>query len=318
MANARTVLALLTIAAGSILLGLALGSTNLVANLLHNTTSATDWQILWELRLPRVLTAFGAGCLLAIAGALMQVLLRNPLADPYVLGISGGAGISVLISLLLGIGIAWRPVFAFIGAALAMSILALLARRVSSWEPSRLIVLGAVMSSFWMAIINVLLILSPNPSLYSLLFWLIGDLTNDSAPVLLCLGALFACALGMRLGPHLDVLQLNQDHARALGLNTTLAELLTYLAAALLTAIAVSFAGGIGFIGLIVPHGIRLLGWRRHRWLLPASALLGGSLLTVADTLGRTLAAPIQLPAGIFTAMIGAPLLLYLLRARAT
>ncbi|SIT72747.1 iron complex transport system permease protein [Ectothiorhodosinus mongolicus] len=269
--------------------------------------------LIWELRLPRVLAAFVTGGLLAMAGALMQVLLRNPLADPYVLGLSGGAAVGALLSMLAGWGFMAISGSAFVGALLSAIIVFGLAHGTGSWTPTRLLLTGVVVAAGWGALISFLLAITPSPSLPGMLFWLMGDLSHarGSGPAFVLLAAVMLVALPM--GRHLNVLARGPLQAAALGVNVRPLEWGIYVVAALLTASAVTLAGAVGFVGLIVPHMLRLVLGNDQRIILPASALLGGILLTLADTAARTVIAPQQLPVGVITALLGVPVFLYLL-----
>ena len=272
-----------------------------------------------KLRVPRALAAWLTGAMLALAGCLMQVLLRNPLADPYILGVSGGAACAALIGITLGIGVAWLPPLAFAGAMLAMITVFGLARGSGAWSTTRLLLTGVVLAAGWGALISLILALSPDNSLRGMLFWLMGDLSLASMPVwsLVLFGVVFT--LTMLRARSLNVLAMGETTARLLGEDSIRLQWLVYLLASLLTAAAVAMAGSIGFVGLIIPHMMRLLIGSDHRLLLPAATLFGGSFLLLADTLARTLLAPQQLPVGVITALTGVPLFLVLLnRARLT
>lgn len=274
-------------------------------------------QVLWELRLPRVLAAFLTGGLLALAGALMQVLLRNPLADPYVLGVSGGAASGALTALLLGLGGVWIEGAAFAGALVTLLLVFSLAHGRGGWTSTRLLLTGVVVAAGWGAVIGLLLSLSPDGSLRGMLYWLMGDL-GQARPGPWSLAALLLGLLAsLALARPLNLLAGGALQAAALGVEVRRLRHLVYLIASLLAAAAVTLAGSVGFVGLVTPHLLRLAGARDHRLLLPASVLLGGSLLTLADTLSRSLLAPRQLPVGVITALIGVPLFLYLLRREA-
>lgn len=270
-----------------------------------------------ELRLPRALTAFAVGGLLAVAGALMQVLLRNPLADPYILGVSGGAAVGALGSLLAGMAGFWVSGSAFAGALVSMLIVFVLAHGRGGWTPTRLLLTGIVVAFGWGALISFMLVLSDDASLRGMLFWLMGDLSYRGRGWLplavLCLGLL----AWLPFARHLNVLARGETLAEALGIAVRPFSIAIYISASLFTAIAVTEAGAIGFVGLVIPHMLRLVSGGDHRSLLPGAALAGGSLLMLADTLARSVAAPQQLPVGVVTAAIGVPLFLYLLnRAR--
>jgi iron complex transport system permease protein len=260
------------------------------------------------------LTAFAVGGLLAVAGALMQVLLRNPLGDPYVLGVSGGAATAVLVAMLLSLPVAWHAPLAGAGALVSTLLVFGLARGVSNWRGDRLLLTGIVIAAGWSAVISFVLSISPGQRLPGMLFWLMGDLGDATEPDVPLLVLVILLPLLLLRARDLDIATRGMLQASALGVDTRRLRLELYFAGAVLTAAAVSTAGAIGFVGLIVPHMVRRLGGGDHRVLLPTSALLGGSLLLLADTAARTLLSPIQLPVGILTALLGVPLFLFLLR----
>ncbi|HKS93156.1 MAG TPA: iron ABC transporter permease [Gammaproteobacteria bacterium] len=270
-----------------------------------------------ELRLPRAVTAFSVGGLLALAGALMQVLLRNPLADPYILGVSGGAAVGALLSLLFGLAGYWASGSAFLGALMSMLIVFVLAHGRGGWTPTRLLLTGIVVAFGWGAAISVLLVLSDNASLRGMLFWLMGDLSYRSGGWLALVVVIVGLAACLPFARHLNVLARGETLAEALGVAVRPFSIAIYIVASLFTAVAVTEAGAIGFVGLVIPHLLRLVSGSDHRTLLPGAVLAGGSLLMLADTLARTVVAPEQLPVGVVTAAIGVPVFLYLLnRAR--
>ncbi|MDE2139702.1 MAG: iron ABC transporter permease [Gammaproteobacteria bacterium] len=270
-----------------------------------------------ELRLPRAVTAFSVGGLLALAGALMQVLLRNPLADPYILGVSGGAAVGALLSLLFGLAGYWVSGSAFLGALISMLIVFVLAHGRGGWTPTRLLLTGIVVAFGWGAAISLLLVLSDNASLRGMLFWLMGDLSYRSGGWLALVVVIVGLAACLPFARHLNVLARGETLAEALGVAVRPFSIAIYIVASLFTAVAVTEAGAIGFVGLVIPHLLRLVSGSDHRTLLPGAVLAGGSLLMLADTLARTVVAPEQLPVGVVTAAIGVPVFLYLLnRAR--
>lgn len=270
-------------------------------------------QVILQLRLPRALGAFSCGALLAMAGVLMQVLLRNPLADPYVLGISGGAAVATLLAMLTGAGGWWLTGSAFAGALLSMLIVFGLAQGRGSWSSTRLLLTGVVIAAGWGALVSFILAISPERNLHGMLFWLMGDLTYVQSiwPAVIVL--LAGLVITMVFARRLNVLLHGAMQASALGVEVKKLRWFIYVCASLLTATAVTTAGTIGFVGLIVPHLVRLTGVTDHRWLLPGSALLGGCLLVVADTVARVIMAPQQLPVGVIMALLGVPLFLFLL-----
>jgi len=271
--------------------------------------------IITELRLPRALAAFATGALLAQAGALMQVLVRNPLADPYILGVSGGAATAVLVGMLLGfsssVGLTG---LAFIGALVAMFLVFIIAHQKGTWTPTRLLLTGVVVAAGWGAAISLILSISPANNLHGMLFWLMGDLSYSSSSAFAFSALLIGLILSLLLSSQLNVLIRGDKLASTLGINLKQLHIKIYILASLLTAAAVVQAGSIGFVGFIVPHLIRLTGITDHRFLLPAATIGGGILVLVADTAARTMIAPQQLPVGIITALIGIPLFLYLLQ----
>ena len=277
--------------------------------------SETAWRIALELRLPRAIAALVTGGLLALAGVLMQVLLRNPLADPYILGLSGGSAAFVLGGMSLGLA-AVLPIelLAFAGALFSMLVVFVLGRGEGPWSTTRLLLTGVVVAAGWGAVISLLLALGDDASLKGMLYWLMGDLGYSALSPwwLLALAGLTA-ALMLR-ARSLNVLAAGETQAALLGESPRQRHAEIYVAASLLTARAVSIAGTVGFVGLIVPHLVRLVVGADHRRLLPISALAGGVFLLLADTLARTVIAPRQLPVGVLTALLGVPLFLLLLR----
>lgn len=266
-----------------------------------------------ELRLPRALTAFGVGGLLAVSGVLMQVLLRNPLAEPYILGSSGGAAVAALLAMMLGLGAAAVDFAAFGGAMAATLLVFSIVQGSGSWTPTRLLLTGVVLAAGFSAATTLLLALSPDQKLRGMLFWLMGDLNYAYAPAQ-SLWLLGVITLGGLLSArHLNVLARGDLQAAIVGLPVSGFRLLVFSVTALATAISVTTVGVIGFIGLVVPHLIRIIAGSDHRIVLPASALAGGVLLVVADTLARTVLAPRQLPVGALTATLGVPLFLILM-----
>lgn len=269
--------------------------------------------LIFDLRLPRSLAAFATGGLLAVAGALMQVLLRNPLADPYVLGLSGGAAVGALSAMLLGLGSAAVSGSAFIGAIVSAITVFGLAHGTGSWTPTRLLLTGVVIAAGWGAVVTFMLAIAPTESLPGMLFWLMGDLAYARSPWPALTTLLALSLLLLPLGRSLNAMARGPLQAAALGVAVKPMEWSIYIAASLLTALAVTTAGSIGFVGLVVPHMLRLILGNDQRLILPACALAGGALLTLADTLARTIIAPEQLPVGVITALLGVPTFLLLL-----
>lgn len=284
---------------------------------LFDSSSGMAHDIIWQLRAPRALAAFACGGLLALAGVLLQALLRNALADSYILGVSGGASLGALGAITLGAGLAMTNAAALTGAIAAIAIVFGVTFRGGQWNVYRLLLSGVVLSAGFAALTSLILVIAPSAQVKGMLFWLMGDLSYAENPraalVLLLMLTLGAVALAARL----DILGLGETKARSLGVSVVALQLMVFFGAALATVAAVMLGGAIGFVGLMMPHAVRLLGVTRHRLLLPLSVLAGGSFLTLADTCARALWAPQQLPVGIFTALIGVPCMLYLLTRRA-
>ncbi|MEO1767137.1 FecCD family ABC transporter permease [Thiobacter aerophilum] len=315
----RILLALAILAPVVALVGLFAGSVSLspaqiLAALLQPERDVAA-HILWELRAPRVAAAFACGALLSVAGLLLQVLVRNPLAEPYVLGIAGGAALGALTAVFFGAAITGVQTAAFAGALVATAAVFLLSGALT-WNPFRLLLTGVVLSAGFGAGVSLLLALAPAADGRGMLFWLMGDLGYATAPVGLWLILVALLGVTFLLARGLDVLAVGELQAQALGVAVRPLQVVLFLAASLATAVVVAQAGPVGFVGLIVPHALRLAGLSGHRWLLPAAALAGGSFLTLADLAARTVAAPQQLPVGVFTALIGVPVLLWLLASR--
>lgn len=322
MHQARTVPLLLALAGATLLGGwfsLETGSVPLSILDAIQQPGSLNAQIFWELRLPRTATAFVTGALLGIAGALMQVLLRNPLADPYILGVSGGASVGALLAILAGASTLLLQSFAFGGALFSTLLVFSLAHGQGNWDTTRLLLTGVVLAAGWGAIISLLLAISPGVQIQGMLFWLMGDLSAAHTPLVGSIVLVLVATLAFMLSTSFNLLAGGELHATALGVETDKLRVTIYVLASLATATAVTQAGNIGFIGLIAPHMLRLAGARDHRVLIPGVILLGGTLLLVADGLSRLVIEPRQLPVGVLTALLGVPLFLFLLyRSRRT
>jgi len=270
-----------------------------------------------ELRVGRALMAFVTGGALALAGVMMQALLRNPLADPYVLGISAGASVGALFALLMLCAAATVDAAAMGGAVTVSLLLYLLARRdmrggvAAEGGTSMLLLTGVIMSSASMALVTLMLSIAPEGRLRSMVFWMIGDLAGAPLRVLPWIVLGVALAYALRNARAMNMLALHAEAAATLGVRVGAVRKGLFFVSAILTASAVTSAGAIGFVGLIVPHACRFAFGPDHRVLVPAAVLGGGSLLVLCDTVARTVVAPTQLPVGAITALIGAPIFLY-------
>jgi iron complex transport system permease protein len=270
---------------------------------------------LLELRLQRAMAGFVTGATLATAGVLMQALLRNPLADPYVLGVSGGAAVGALASILC-FGTLWSVNAGAFGGAFAVAfLLLLLAHRdlrggMVEGNTPILLLTGVIVSAGCSALITLMLSVASDMKMRGMVFWMIGDLSGTQMhwlPLLVLAGVLL---YALRSARAINVLAMHAENAATLGIRVGVLRRGLFVSAALLTASAVASAGSIGFVGLIVPHACRFVLGPDHRLLLPASALVGGTFLVLADTLARTVMAPQQLPVGVVTALIGVPVFL--------
>ena len=287
-----------------------------LVQVLHGRSDSMAATLL-ELRAGRALTAFVTGGALALAGVMMQALLRNPLADPYILGISAGASVGALLALLLMCAAATVDAAALAGAVGVAMLLYLFARRdmrsgaATEGGTSMLLLTGVILSSSCMALVTLMLSIAPEGRLRSMVFWMIGDLAGAPVRALpwIVLGGALLYAL--RSARAMNVVALHADNAGTLGIRVGALRKGLFLVSGLLTASAVTSAGSIGFIGLIIPHACRFAFGPDHRVLIPAAVLGGGSFLVLCDTLARTMVAPTQLPVGAITALIGAPVFLY-------
>ena len=302
----------------SALVCVAFGSIDLSAGEILEAIRSRDnvhWVVLSQLRFPRVLVAFMSGALLAMSGCLLQTLLRNPLADPYIFGISSGASLGVLMSMSFALGVS-ALVGGFIGAAIVVVSVAVLSNAGSGWNPYRLILTGVMVSAGLNAVISLILLLSPPEMMKGMLFWMMGDLTY-AEPRLISVVMFFVILIfSVFYGRGLDVLSLGSERARAIGVSVRRMEVAIYVLAAMASAVVVVEAGAIGFIGLVVPHMVRMIGVWQHQKLVPLAAFVGGAMVAIADTLARSAWAPIQLPVGAITAILGVPILIYLLNRK--
>jgi len=314
----RSLALLVVLAAVVFLTALLVGSSGIgvrrgLAALAGGGDAATR-SVLIAVRLPRVLAAFGVGSLLALSGVLLQALFRNPLADPYVLGVSGGAAVGALLAMIAGLAAVVVQSAAVAGALGAVGVVYLLAR---GGGTPRLLLTGVVLASACGALVAVLLVLADSSRVRGMVFWLAGDLEWAVNPWLSAGAALLAVALAVLVARPLNVLASGELRARTVGLALEGWRTLLFIACAALTALAVVSAGTVGFVGLIVPHAVRLsFRTSDHRIVAPAAALAGGMLLAAADLLARTIASPRQLPVGAIMALVGAPLFVALLRGR--
>ena len=303
--------------AASVLCGLAVGGVRLsLADLWSGAGPAgQEARLIASLRFPRVLLAALVGGSLALAGASLQALLKNPLADPFLLGTSGGAAAGAALATLAGISPLLSPGAAFAGAAVSSAAVASLARRGGRLDLQRLLLAGLIANAFFSAVLLGVFSLASTEAARTMLFWMMGSLADASPAKLAALlpYAIAGAAVLLLSASRLNLFAVGEENAAALGVNTERSKVLVFLASSLLTGAAVAFAGVIGFVGLLVPHAVRAVAGNDQRVLLPLSAIAGAALLVAADATSRAAAAPSELPIGAVTAAIGAPLFAYLL-----
>jgi iron complex transport system permease protein len=275
--------------------------------------------VVFGLRLPRIALGILVGAALATSGASFQALLRNPLADPYVLGVSSGAALGAILSLIAAPHVPGAiQAAAFLGAAATIAVVYLLGRRGGQLDSATLLLAGIVAASFLSAMIMFLMTTLSSRDLRGMAFWLMGDLATPPAANLTWLYLVLIIAVGSiyTTASDLNLILTGEQEARHLGVNVRRVKLVVYVAASLLTGLAVSVSGAIGYVGLLVPHLMRMMFGTDYRLLIPASALGGAILIVLADTLARTVAAPTEFPVGAMTALAGAPVFIYLMRRR--
>lgn len=314
-------IALMSAAVAAVLLGVMFGAAasgpSALVEAWRDPASPTATIIL-QLRLPRVILAFLVGAGLGVSGAVLQALVRNSLADPYLLGLSGGAGLGAVLAIAVAAASAWIvPVAAFVGALLAVALVYRLSVVAGKrLDPRILLLSGVVVGAFAGALMSAIIVLSPADALRNAMLWLLGGFGTASwQSVLIFVGygaAPFLVLLTQ--SRRLDLLSLGEEPAQFLGADVERTKRIVYLSASLLTAVAVAVSGVIGFVGLVIPHAVRLLMGTLHRTLLPAVILAAGAFLVLADLLARTVVAPVDLPVGVVTALIGVPIFATLLR----
>jgi len=286
------------------------------------TWPSTLETIILEIRLPRVILAGLVGAALAIAGATYQGLFRNPLADPYLIGVAQGAALGAVVGFLLpvtwlGVAFSTVPLLAFIGALLSVAVVYALARVGKTLPVTTLILAGVALGALLTAIVSYLIITSPE-EIHGIMFWLMGSFSLSQWSEVKFVLPYIVVGVGVLLiyARSLNVMQLGEEQAQQLGINVEKLKLILLTAATIITAAAVSFVGIIGFVGIIIPHAVRLIWGPDHRFLLPLSVLVGAIFLILADVIARTALAPAEVPIGVITAFCGVPFFLYLLRRR--
>ena len=306
----------------SILIGISVGPikiniSEIITAIFSANSDSTISQIIFEVRLPRILFAVAVGGGLSIAGAVFQSILLNPLAEPYILGISSGGTFGVILSFLLGLSFLGTQIFSFIGAFSVMMLVFVLGKRFGELEPKILLLTGVMVGAFFSALI-LLMITLLNDSLRTAVFWLIGNLSvaeKVNLKIVLPITLIVSFVLILNSNKY-NLLSLGSDTAKQLGVNTNFVRNLTYILTSLMIGTLVSVSGIIGFVGLLIPHVCRMIFGTDNRIVLPASFFVGASYLAIADTIARTIVAPSELPVGAITAVIGAPIFIYLLKKK--
>jgi iron complex transport system permease protein len=284
------------------------------------TWSAATETIIVNIRLPRVVLAGVVGAALGVAGAAYQGLFRNPLADPYLIGVAQGAALGAVVGFLLPwsvAGFSLIPTLAFLGGLLTVAVVYAIAR-VGKTLPITTLILGGVALGAFLGSITTYLMIVSGDRLHGIISWLLGrfSMGNWEQVWIVAPGVIIGVAVIWLHARPLNVMQLDEEQAQQLGINVERVKLILLVAATLITAAAVSFVGTIGFVGIIVPHAVRLIWGPDHRFLLPLTTFAGASFLILADTVARTVLAPTEIPVGVITAFVGAPFFLYLLRQK--
>jgi iron complex transport system permease protein len=312
------------IAAAAILLSLTVGAADVplarIFAVIAGNATDVERSILLDLRLPRALLAALAGGSLALSGAVFQAMLRNPLADPYVLGVSSGAALGAVITTVFTASSVLLPVAALLGALAAIVIVfAISIRAVKRLDPRVLLLAGVIISSFFQAIILLLLTFLDVESFRSAIFWMMGSLATASwrTVILLAVYVLPATLVLYALARPLNLLMSGEETALYLGVRVETVSRIAYFVASVLVGASVAACGAIGFVGLVIPHAVRLAWGNDYRTLLPASLFAGATFLVLSDTVARTIAAPAELPVGVVTALVGVPVFVVLLIRRA-
>ena len=286
----------------------------------YTALTPSEKTIIFSIRLPRVIFAGLVGASLSCAGVIFQALLRNPLADPFILGISGGSAVGAIIGIILGLGSVpfGIPGLAFLGAVLTVVLVFLIGKSDKELNSTTLLLAGVIVNAFFSAVIMFLISISSNADLHNIAFWLMGNLSMVNWTTIAFEGILllFGFAIIYSYARPLNLIVIGEEVAMQLGVNVERTKIVLFLAGSLITGLAVAFSGIIGFVGLVIPHIMRMLFGPDHRLLLPASLLFGASFLIFTDTIARTLIPHSELPVGVITALLGAPYFIYLLRRR--
>ena len=316
------IVAILSISLGTADIGLIKilrGIFGWVSDPVHGWTD-TDRVIVFQVRLPRIILAGIVGATLSVSGVVFQAIFRNPLADPYILGISSGSAVGAILAIISGAGLSFLsiPAASFCGALLTIMLVLGIARTGFRLQTNTLLLAGVIVGSFFSAIIMFLVSITQDERLHSIIFWLMGDLSLSkySEIIIVTPFVIVGCLIIYLHAHHLNLIVTGEETALQLGVEVERVKRLLLITASLITGVVVSVSGVIGFVGLIVPHMMRMVFGSDHRLLLPVSGLFGLSFLVVADTIARIVIAPVELPVGVITAIFGAPFFIYLLRRK--
>lgn len=284
---------------------------------LGSRADSLHYDIVIKLRMPRVLTAILAGASLSVVGTVFQALLKNPLSEPYILGVSSGGALGAIIAITINAQFPGISVFAFAGSLLAFSLVFLFARRYGEIDPTSLLLVGVMINSFFSALI-LLIITFIDQSFRTALFWLMGNLsqTDLQSVMIMFLFFLISTIPFLLMANHLNLISIGDENAKQFGVNTDFLKKFSFIAGSLLVGIVVSYVGIIGFVGLVVPHICRLIFGYDNRIILPTSIFIGAIFMIISDLLSRVIFAPIEIPIGSITAIIGSPIFIFLLRRK--
>lgn len=298
----------------AILIGVSFGPVKMNLNELF---SGKNSEIL-RLRITRVVLGLVAGAGLATAGVIFQGILRNPLAEPYVLGVSSGAGLGAVLALFFKLNIELLPLAAFLGAGLTMLIVYKLAQIQGKVSTQGLLLSGVIVGAVFSSLLLFFVSISPNEAMHSITWWLLGSLQVADTGLLIAISILIIVGICVAIyfAKDLNAISLGEEEAHHLGVNVELVKRILFIVASLITGSIVCVSGIIGFVGLIIPHAVRLICGVDHRRLLPAAAMCAGAFLILADTISRTALPPVEIPIGVITALIGGPIFIILLRKK--
>lgn len=305
----------------TLLLSISIGSTNIeiseVFFIIFSSDNSPNEVIIQQIRIPRVLLAYFVGGALAISGAVFQSILRNPLAEPYILGVSGGGTFGAVFAMLLGLSFLGVQLFAFLGALGVIALVYFLSKRFGELSSDIMLLTGVMISAFFGSLI-LLMFTFLGDNLRDAIYWIIGSVSSQKIEALIyIIPIVIICSMLIVIQAFkLNVLSLGDEQAKTLGLNASFVKKYFYILTSLMVGIVVSVSGLIGFVGLIIPHIVRLMLGIDNKIVIPASFLLGGIYLTIADTISRTIIYPVELPVGAITSIVGAPIFIYLLRRR--